>query len=195
MCHVTHSHVWHDSFKCVPWLIHMCAMTDSHVSCDSFTCKPCIYDLSLRTRRLPMSTYVTWLIQMCAVTHSHVLCGSITYNPCIYEVSLCTHSTCEWVMAHIWMSHESSCDSFTCNPCIYDLSLRTRRLLMSHIWHDSFKCVPWLIHMCCVAHSHEILVSMTSAYVHVGCLWRYGVATVSRIDKIIGLFCRILSLL
>ena len=26
-------------------------------------------------------------------------------------------------------------------------------------------------------------------------MWRYGVATVSRIDKIIGLFCRILSLL
>ena len=27
MCAMTHSHVCHDSFTCVPWLIHMCAMT------------------------------------------------------------------------------------------------------------------------------------------------------------------------
>jgi len=27
MCDMTHSHVCHDSFICVTWLIHMCAMT------------------------------------------------------------------------------------------------------------------------------------------------------------------------
>ena len=38
--------VWHDSFICVAWLIHMCDMTHSYVWCDSFVC-------------------VTWLIHMC----------------------------------------------------------------------------------------------------------------------------------
>jgi len=38
MCDMTHSHVWHDSFTCVTWLIHMCDMTHSHVWHDEFTC-------------------------------------------------------------------------------------------------------------------------------------------------------------
>jgi len=35
---VTHSCVWHDSFMCVTWLIHMCDMTHSYVWHDSFIC-------------------------------------------------------------------------------------------------------------------------------------------------------------
>ena len=35
---MTRSHVWHDSFMCVTWLIHMCDMTHSHVWHDSFMC-------------------------------------------------------------------------------------------------------------------------------------------------------------
>jgi len=53
MCDITHSYVWHDSFVCVTWLIHMCDMTHSYVWHDSFMC-------------------VTWLIHMCAMTHSCV---------------------------------------------------------------------------------------------------------------------------
>ena len=30
MCDMTHSHVWHDSFRCVTWRIHMWDMTHSH---------------------------------------------------------------------------------------------------------------------------------------------------------------------
>jgi len=33
MCDMTHSHVWHDSFTCVTWLIHMCDMTQSAPTC------------------------------------------------------------------------------------------------------------------------------------------------------------------
>ena len=36
MCDMTHSHVWHDSFTCVTWLIHMCDMTHPYVRHDSF---------------------------------------------------------------------------------------------------------------------------------------------------------------
>ena len=31
-----YSHVWHDSFICVTWLIHICDMTNPHVWYDSF---------------------------------------------------------------------------------------------------------------------------------------------------------------
>jgi len=31
VCDMTHSHVWHDAFTCVTWLIHMCETTHSHV--------------------------------------------------------------------------------------------------------------------------------------------------------------------
>ena len=49
---MTHSYVWHDSFICVTWLIHMCDMTHSCVWYDSFICE-------------------IWLIHMCDMSHSH----------------------------------------------------------------------------------------------------------------------------
>jgi len=43
-------------------------------------------------------------------------------------------------------------------------------------------------------HTH-VYVGHTCQRVHIRCRYMYGVATVSRIDKITGLFCRIWSLL
>jgi len=51
-CQITHSHIWHDPFTYVTWLIYMCDMTHLHVRHDSFTC-------------------VTRLFHMCDKTHSH----------------------------------------------------------------------------------------------------------------------------
>jgi len=79
MWDMTHSYVWHDSFTCVTWLVHMfdmsrcntailgvymchsfgtwliriCDMTHSYLWHDSFIC-------------------VTWRIHMCDMTHSYV---------------------------------------------------------------------------------------------------------------------------
>jgi len=55
---MTHSYVGHDSFICVPWLIHMCDMTHSDVWHDSFIC-------------------ATWLLHMCDMTHSSTWHDSI----------------------------------------------------------------------------------------------------------------------
>ena len=52
MCDMTPSYVWHDSFICVTWFIHMCDKTHS---------------------------YVTWLIHMCDTTHSYVWHNSFIY--------------------------------------------------------------------------------------------------------------------
>ena len=38
MCAMTYLHVWHDSFKCAPWLICVCDITLSYVWHDSFIC-------------------------------------------------------------------------------------------------------------------------------------------------------------
>jgi len=49
----THPYVWHDSFKCVTWLIHMCDMDYPYVWRDS-------------------SIYMTWLIHICDMSHPYV---------------------------------------------------------------------------------------------------------------------------
>jgi len=53
MCDMNHSCVWHDSFICVSWHIHMCDMTHSYLWHDLFTC-------------------VTWPIHICDMTHAYV---------------------------------------------------------------------------------------------------------------------------
>jgi len=50
------SHVRHDSFTCVPWLLHMCAMTSPHVWQDPSACAP-------------------WLRCICVMTHARCNTG------------------------------------------------------------------------------------------------------------------------
>jgi len=78
--------------------------------------------------------------------------------------------TYEWVMAHIWMSHGAPMNEswhtwewvtahiwvrhVTCT----NESWHTRAWISSqigkYVWHDSFICVTWLIHMCDMTHSY-----------------------------------------
>ena len=62
---MTHSYVWHDSFICVTWLIHMCDMTHSYVWHDSFMTHSYVWHDSF--------ICVTWLIHMCDMTHSWLI--------------------------------------------------------------------------------------------------------------------------
>jgi len=74
--------VWHDSFICVTWLIHMCDMTHSYVWHDSFIC-------------------VTWCHMMHSYTwmsHGTQMNGSHVNESC--------HKY-EFAMSHIGMSHVS----------------------------------------------------------------------------------------
>jgi len=50
----------------------------------------------------------------------------------------------EWVMVHIWMSHGTHM-----NESWHSIMRHTP----SCVCHDSFICVPWLIHMCTMTHS------------------------------------------
>jgi len=98
-CDVTHSYVWHDTFICVTWLIHTCDMTHSYVWHDSFIC-------------------VTWRIHMCVMTHSYVWHDSLQCVTWLIHTQLIPQTTTllllfvtplksEWVMSHIWMSHDT----------------------------------------------------------------------------------------
>jgi len=98
--------------------------------------------------------------------------------------------SCEWVMAHITEFWHMWMDDGTCQ-CTYEW-------VMSHMngsWHI------WMVrgtYEWFVAHMNELRQQCRRIYTHIYDQVpneSYGVATVSRIDKIIGLFCRISSLL
>jgi len=103
MCDMTHSYVWHDSFICVTQLIHMCDMTHSYVWHNSFIC-------------------VTWLIHMCDTTHSYVWHDTFICVTQLIHMCDTTHSN-----VHA---------SFRC-------AARLIQRWVASQWH-----VPWLNQMC-----------------------------------------------
>jgi len=88
MCDMTHSYMWHDSFICVPWLIHMCDMSQSYVWHDSVI-------------RVP------WLIHTCDMTHSFARPASLTcvtcFHSCVWHDSFTcmTWLICRWNMVRV----------------------------------------------------------------------------------------------
>ena len=118
MCDMTHPYVWHDSFICVTWLIHMFDMTQLYVWHDSFIC-------------------VTWLIYMCDMTNSYVnalttYCNTLQHSPSHGEQDYRVNSTapCMWY------------DSFICLIWLIHMCDMTNSYDMTHlyVWHDSFIC-------------------------------------------------------
>ena len=145
--------MWHDSFICVTWLIHMCDMTHSYMWHDSFI-------------------YVTWLIHICNMTQSDMLHDSFIYvtwlNHAWHNAFICDMHHISficimsriWIMAriwHIWMRH-ASIYSCVCQDSFLDSIMRNPILLIcvacrihvcamthSYVCHDSFICVTWSI--------------------------------------------------
>jgi len=72
---------------------------------------------------------VTWRIHMCDMTHSYVW----SFTPA--KFSQLTYGTVTWYLC-LWH------DAF-----IRDMTHYTCAMTHSYVWHDSFICVPWLIHM------------------------------------------------
>ena len=151
----------------------MCDMTCSHVWHDSFTC-------------------VTLLIHTCDMTHSHVWHDSQVdqvINKVIVEVTGAEHEqrlkkaleVC--VMSHMWIilvtRVNQSCCAYVWVVSHVNESCRTYEISTINSWkgHSRYESC----HTCETVSSH-VWIS------HVAHM--YGVATVSRIDKIIGLFCK-----
>jgi len=143
---MTHSYVWHDSFICVTWLIHVCDMTHPYVWHDSFIC-------------------VTWLIYMCDLTHLYVWHDSFTC-PCrcmIWSARVWRETYKSWRVrccgaawgssaAVVWMNHVPHDES--CPICVMFCMIAPCPLWgMSHMngschlceWVMSLMNVTWLI--------------------------------------------------
>ena len=82
MCDMIHSHVWHDPFICVTWVMHRCDVISSHVWYDSFICVT-LCDLTRRTYR-----WVTSHIWMSHVTRRVYL------RQCFVRRALTVRSLC-----------------------------------------------------------------------------------------------------
>jgi len=147
-------------------------------------------------------SHVTWEWVMshenesCHIWMSHVTCegvmlmgmGHVTCERMMSHMNeschvWMSHVTYEWVMSyvneschescHIWMGHVTgSCVNESCH------------IKLCHMWmsHVTESCHIWMSHITRLFHKCYSVMS-------------YGVATISRLLKIISLFCRIWSLL
>ena len=107
---MTH-HVWHDSFICETWLIHMWDMTRSYVRHDSFICENWLihmWDMTHSYVWHDSFICVTWLIHICDMTHSFVWHDSFIRD---MTHSYAWHDSLLWDMTHsyvTWLIHVCS---------------------------------------------------------------------------------------
>jgi len=122
-------------------------------------------------------------------------------RPHMHETSHMSHMRHIWVTLHIW--DDISWHLIYVMWLFHDISYMSYD---SYMWCDYMRCshitcliyVMWLNEMSHIvtSHTNEWVISHMNDPYHIRMRpLIYGVATVSRIDKIICLFCRISSLL
>jgi len=97
-------YMWHDSFACVTWLVHMCDMTwdmtHSHVWHGSFTCVAWLIhmcDIPHSYERHDLLMCVAWLVHMCDMTYSYVWHDSFIGVTWLIHMCDMTHRCYTWV--------------------------------------------------------------------------------------------------
>jgi len=136
---VTCFHMWHNSFACVTWLVHMLSQSeasrfDTDVTHMNESCRryeqvmPHVWTTSCHTSSTCMLEHQH--VPTCMLRHQH---ASIT----VYAQPLMTHS-------YVWH------DSLYARP--------------SYMWHDSFICVIWLT-VGSIYIRHSFIRDMTHSYV------------------------------
>ena len=143
ICDMTHSYVWHDSFICVTWLIHIWDMTYSYVWHDSFIRVTWLIHMCDMTHwNMWHDSFIcaTWLIYMCDMTH---LC--VRYDSFIYESWM--SRICDIYVAYIWdMIH--ICVTTHTHICIKrDMIHICIKRDMIHIYVTTGSCLFWCIYM------------------------------------------------
>jgi len=174
---------WQDSFVYVCYDLFVYVWHESRLSDDSYVHVRHVWLLLCHVRCVYMCHMIHLCMRsmphMCTCDMNHLcICGMIHLCTC-YMTHLCT---CD--MTHLCMCDMSRFNCVTWGVvCVLQLVYTsTRDMPHPYVWHDwcvyvwqdSFICVTWLVH---------ILV-MSNVYI-----W-YGVALVSRIDKMTSLFCK-----
>jgi len=192
--------VWHDSFICVTWLIHMCVtwnsqchalhlkvceMARSYVCHDSFICV-----------RLDCFILV-WCDSFIYVWHDSLICVWHTRHNhapllmgrrVLQRVAMCCSVLICLAACCSVLQRAATC----CSVCVIVLYCVRATLPLGqgvwhdwsiYVWHDRFNMwVIWLIHMCVTCLIHTCVTWLT---------FLYGLATSGRLLKITGLSCRI----
>ena len=124
--------VWHDSFTCETWRMHMWDMTRSHVNFDSFN-----------VPQQSALVCVTWLIHRWDVAHVHLGHDSFTCETSLIQCAATKYfCLCDMTQSHVrrgffaggtWRIHKED-------------------VTHSHLRHDSIICETWLIHMWDMTH-------------------------------------------
>jgi len=181
MCDMTPSHVWHDSFTCVTWLLHMCDMTPSHMWHDSFTCVTWHFftcsksssstdDMtSFTSSSTACEKDVTSHIWTRHITHINESCHSNDWVMSHVQMSHVTHMiescpTYEWVMSLVWLSHvprtNESCHTHESATSLTCSNTACGKWVTSHIWTRTNESRPTYEYV--TSHmrmSHDICMS------------------------------------
>jgi len=133
MCDMTQSYVCHDSFLCAPWRIHKCAMTHSYVCHDSFRC-----DSTLTCLAVEISPFV---FVVCAMMRWYMRHDAFMYAPWRIHMCATTHS----YVCHNSFQRDSTLTCvvrpppFVCVMCA---------MMVWCMLYDTFLYASWNIRMC-----------------------------------------------
>jgi len=163
-------HMQHDWVACATRLNHMCNTTQSHVQHNSVACATSHIDTVISCRFV----CATWLIHMCGMTRSYVCCT----HKCAW-VKLCGVSVSNWSVHDSWnLQLNATHGKHTSNPCVWE---RRRKHWVRYFFFQMSFFFP-----------HELNAHLTQIHnVDTVIRCRSGVATICRLLKSTGLFCRI----
>jgi len=136
--------IWHISFTCVSWLIHI---WHSFVLPDALMCvttapNKCVLWL--------IDMYVTWRIYMRVMTHSCLTFIWLTWRIHVFHTrpqircAICLINMCEMIHSYAltWLTHVCvKCSLLICVTC------------QIHTCDMTYSCVTWLMHMCYLTHT------------------------------------------
>jgi len=142
-------YVWHGTFtrtagkRMATWLIYFCIVTHLNVGHDWFTRSLGEQVVTWLCYRCGMTCLHAWhgICVICGMTHWHMWPDSFTRSP--------GEGVAMWLLYMIIVTHFISL-FFKCVCYMTHVHVRQARmqcLMRCHVWHDSFTCATWLIHM------------------------------------------------
>ena len=130
---------------CMPTRMHWCVMSYVYIRVNTYTYVSIrhvirIYTCQYGCIRVSINTWPITHLKASCDTHN----GVITHIMALYV----THGNASPQISHMWMSHVTHLnESLTRLMHVCYRLIHTCDMTHLHMWHDSFICVTWLIHI------------------------------------------------